>query len=203
MKVVRSICVDCGKEIVRFGFGGGQRKRRCEPCRLNKKRSDGRTYYAVHAAREILRSVAWGRQNPERMRGASARWKKKNPERTREKSRLYYQNNRTTELQRHRQYARLHPEIYAIAASNRRALLAGIPGDYSLEQWLEVVSKQGGLCFYCGERLPLTADHRIPITRLELSPTNYIDNIVGACKSCNSSKRVKTDAEFMDLRMAQ
>lgn len=41
-------------------------------------------------------------------------------------------------------------------------------------------------CAYCGRELPLSMDHVVPLSR---GGSNIIENIVPACKSCNSSKK--------------
>jgi hypothetical protein len=44
------------------------------------------------------------------------------------------------------------------------------------------------VCHYCPEKLnfeTITIDHRIPLSR---GGSNYFDNLVGACKKCNTEK---------------
>jgi 5-methylcytosine-specific restriction endonuclease McrA len=46
-----------------------------------------------------------------------------------------------------------------------------------------------GICYYCGRKVPreeLTMDHRIP---LALGGTSSRENIVPACKECNTKKK--------------
>lgn len=61
--------------------------------------------------------------------------------------------------------------------------------NYSLTEWKETVIFFGGECAYCGRTMKkgerLTRDHLVPIVE---GGTTTQDNIVPACKSCNSSK---------------
>lgn len=50
-----------------------------------------------------------------------------------------------------------------------------------------------GRCAYCGYEAKLHADHRMPLVR---GGSNTIDNILPACRSCNSRKNKKTEDEF-------
>ncbi len=53
-----------------------------------------------------------------------------------------------------------------------------------------------GICYYCGRRVPpeeLTMDHKIPLSRGGLSTR---ENIVPACKECNSKKKYLSPWEW-------
>jgi hypothetical protein len=67
----------------------------------------------------------------------------------------------------------------------------------------EVYKKTGGKCWYCGCELSpymnrmspdlFVIEHQIPISR---GGTNETNNLVPACRSCNSQKAYKTVEEF-------
>jgi len=67
------------------------------------------------------------------------------------------------------------------------------------EQRRDIWNKTGGRCYYCGVALNpftpggLTYDHMIPQSR---DGEHLIENLVLACKSCNSSKNDKTVEEY-------
>ncbi len=67
-------------------------------------------------------------------------------------------------------------------------------GSHTLEEYNEKVERFGGLCVYCNKNKGDTKDHIIPLSK---GGTNFIDNIVPACRSCNSSKRDKTLLEWI------
>jgi len=48
-------------------------------------------------------------------------------------------------------------------------------------------------CNYCSLIGPLEQDHRVPLAR---GGTNWIENILPACRACNASKHLLTEDEF-------
>ena len=60
----------------------------------------------------------------------------------------------------------------------------------------KILAKTGCRCAYCGWKLSdedYTADHIIPRSR---GGNNAIENLLPSCRSCNSSKGMKTLEEF-------
>ncbi len=53
------------------------------------------------------------------------------------------------------------------------------------EDWLEMVSRSKNRCYYCRKRKVLTMDHVIPLSK---GGKHVKENIVPACRSCNSTK---------------
>ena len=51
----------------------------------------------------------------------------------------------------------------------------------------------GERCAYRGEAGPLEPDHRVPLAR---GGTNFIANILPACRRCNAEKHTMTEDEF-------
>jgi 5-methylcytosine-specific restriction endonuclease McrA len=80
-------------------------------------------------------------------------------------------------------------------ASNqqRRTLLAATGGEYTPEQWQEVVARYGGVCLCCGADEDLTVDHVRPVI---LGGSSDISNLQPLCKSCNSRK----GGQYIDYR---
>ena len=56
-------------------------------------------------------------------------------------------------------------------------------------EWDAVVAFYGGLCAYCETTPWVDMDHVVPTSK---GGTHSIDNVVPACKSCNSSKKAQT-----------
>ncbi|MCR4338944.1 MAG: HNH endonuclease [Gemmatimonadaceae bacterium] len=77
----------------------------------------------------------------------------------------------------------------------RRARQVGATGRHTHEEWL-LVLRDLPMCFWCGRRdAALTKDHLFPLSR---GGTDDINNIVPACRRCNSRKREKTPREYLD-----
>jgi 5-methylcytosine-specific restriction endonuclease McrA len=87
----------------------------------------------------------------------------------------------------------------AASSHRRRAAKAEAPGDFTVEEFAALCEAHEYRCVYCGCDGKMTADHAIPLSR---GGSNYISNIVPACKSCNSSKGTRTVEEFLSWRVA-
>ncbi|KKL46533.1 hypothetical protein LCGC14_2344640 [marine sediment metagenome] len=74
-----------------------------------------------------------------------------------------------------------------ISHPKRRARKKGaIINDFSLDQWTEILEEFNYRCSYCGKgNVSLTQDHVLPLSK---EGNHTFDNIVPACKSCNSRK---------------
>lgn len=159
--------------------------------------------------------AAWRAKNPERRVLIQRRYNLKNRVLKNEKAHAYYEKNRERLLAAaHLRYAdnlekervriraarKARPEWARDARRRRRARVLSVPGQYSRQEWTELVLAWGGRCAYCGEvGGRLDPDHRIPLSRAALSPTNAIANIVPCCPTCNSRKGSKTEAEYRSL----
>lgn len=62
---------------------------------------------------------------------------------------------------------------------------------------LKALARDGYVCFYCGhEGKEMTIDHIIPISKAPELAID-IDNMVTACKPCNSSKGSRSQGSFL------
>lgn len=74
----------------------------------------------------------------------------------------------------------------------RHSRQKGLKSTFTHNEWLEAIDAFDGLCAYCGEDKELTRDHFIPVT----SDGEFtVENIIPACRSCNSSKN---NTEFFE-----
>lgn len=139
----------------------------------------------------------WLRRNPEKAREAVRQWRVRNPELTRARRRTY---RRTAYLRdaakinaQKAAYLATHPEVKRAKDHAYRARKIAANGSFTGAEWLELLSRSGYVCAYCGGPGPLEADHRVPLAR---GGTNFIDNILPACRSCNGRKHKMTEEEF-------
>jgi hypothetical protein len=140
-----------------------------------------RTYYKNNA--ESLRADQRERyrSDPTRSNSATMRWRQSHIEQSKEMR---------------RDWRRRNPEKQRLYKQNRRASLLNTDRTLTVEQWENIKSKYNHLCCYCGEPKPLTIDHWIPLSR---KGTHTANNVVPACKSCNSKKRTRTGEEYFAL----
>lgn len=79
----------------------------------------------------------------------------------------------------------------------RNAKKRGLEATLTDEEWNDILNRYNHSCAYCGTNSePLHQEHWIPLSR----GGNYTaDNIVPACKRCNSRKHTMTGEEFLEL----
>lgn len=82
---------------------------------------------------------------------------------------------------------------YMIRARLYKGLMTGTMNIASIVDDEKIKIKQGTTCSYCHSTADITADHLIPKYR---GGENSAENIVCACKSCNSSKGKKDLLEW-------
>jgi len=63
-------------------------------------------------------------------------------------------------------------------------------------QRLKVLARDGYTCMYCGSNENLTVDHVLPIVKHPELAMN-LDNMVVACKPCNSRKGSRSQGVFL------
>jgi len=116
-------------------------------------------------------------------------YRAKNLAQIKERQKLYYQENKGQVRLRQRAYYETHSELYTTFASRHRARKAQSPrNDFTAAQWTEIKALWHYRCAYCGlKTTPLCQDH---ITPLSKGGSHTASNIVPACRSCNSTKRV-------------
>ena len=89
----------------------------------------------------------------------------------------------------HRRWWQANPEKVAVKRHRRRSKIVGVGGDFTVQEWQELVDKFGHRCLKCGKfdtEVMLTADHVVPLIK---GGSNFISNIQPLCRSCNSGKR--------------
>jgi 5-methylcytosine-specific restriction endonuclease McrA len=139
----------------------------------------------------------WMKRNPEKAREAMRRWRERNPEIRRERDREYKRTaheRRGAEIDAIKaEWLRAHPEVRRAKDQGYRARKRAAEGSFTAKDWLALVEQHGGRCAYRGEPGPLEPDHRTPLSR---GGSNYIDNILPACRRCNAEKHQMTEEEF-------
>jgi len=103
--------------------------------------------------------------------------------------RTYYLNNKQRMKECQKKYRENNKEMVMvyqkIIAQKRRAEKNGLPNSYNRTEWVKTKKHFNNKCAYCGKEAKLTQDHFVPLSK---GGEYTINNIVPACKSCNSSK---------------
>jgi 5-methylcytosine-specific restriction endonuclease McrA len=164
-------------------------------------------------------SVAWQRANKDKVRQIEAKHRQKHAEKLREASRQYGAKNRDrraalwaeyypanaariceaarlrrvgdleTHRERDRAYRVANPVPHQLSEARRRAKKKACGGQVTAAEWLSILTYFGHACAYCLCQCEnLTMDHIEPLSR---GGAHAAENIVPACRPCNSRKSDK------------
>ena len=145
-------------------------------------------------------------KNREKGLAYSREYYKNNLEKEKEYQRQYYDKNREKMLAYSKKYREEHKEYYdekirtwsktekgklrsQRGCTKRRAREREMINTLTAKEWADTLETYNYRCAYCGVEfnceLPPTKDHVIPISK---GGHNIKENVVPACKSCNSRK---------------
>lgn len=124
----------------------------------------------------------------------SKRYNERNKEKCIENSKIYYQSHKEELLDKIKAYQKTERgrHLGAIRTNRRDALKRKLLASYSAEMWENCKETFNNKCAYCGNKFPLTQDHFIALSKKGEYTNN---NIICACRSCNSSK---SDKDFFE-----
>lgn len=171
--------------------------KQCSKCRKRKPRTveyfpirqqskDGFYGWCRECRTEIHRK--WRIEHAEQRRQTARKWRAKNPEKSRRQSAEYRRNN---------------PEQRRLQEQRREAKKRCLPATLTPQEWEDIKAAYNYSCAYCGKAWyeidgVLTQDHVIPVDQ---GGGYTADNIVPACRSCNSHKNNRTPEQAgMSLR---
>lgn len=134
---------------------------------------------------------AYRKRNPEVVKQALAKWLDKHPTYERDRARRRQKSSELPKLKAARaRWEKRHPAYRRVKGALRASL-----GAISVELLNRLLSEP---CVYCGAPGG-TIDHVVPVTR---GGTNSPENLVSACRSCNSSKKDRLPLEWFFDRPA-
>lgn len=162
----------------------------------NKKKISERmkVYNSKHKEINNKRSKKYHLDNIDKRKESGREWYKKNKKHANRLSKLWKKNNKKS-----------------ISTYNRkrRNLLYNTTGSHTEKEWQSKKMKYNNCCAYCGinedilknkyndkKWHKLTRDHIIPISK---DGTDYINNIVPSCITCNSIKNNNIDVKLIKL----
>ena len=136
--------------------------------------------------------------NPEKIRVAARARYAENPEKDRARGRARYAENPEKDRARCRRWRVANPEACALREHRRRARKKA-NGVFlvTVKEACRMLSKP---CYLCGVAPSTDLEHIVPIER---GGATSVGNLLGACRSCNSSKGTKLLVEYRRyVRMA-
>lgn len=132
-----------------------------------------KAYQEANRERLVEQKRAYFAQNKELWR----KWRNQNKDRYNENMRRYAQNNRGK---------------YVIYHQRRKTRRLSLEDNFTEKMWERCKTAFNDCCAYCGNQTKLSHDHFIALSK---GGEYTMNNIVPACKNCNSSKR---DADFFE-----
>lgn len=147
--------------------------------RGDELKAQKRAYYAATRERSLKRVKEYSDKNKAKILAYQADYYKTNTERVKSNVRAYRKSN---------------PDKKTHLENRRRASKFMNGGSHTLPDRLAKFQRLGNICFYCRQPKKLSIDHDIPLSR---GGTDDIDNILPACRSCNSKKHDRTAIEFL------
>jgi len=207
-------CSYCNKikALDEFGKHAGHRDGRVTRCKLCTKKiyQENREYYLEikrkyrrnekNREKELQAKKVYRQSNKEKILEYNKVYCRLNPEWAKKQARLYYWRNRGKRLIKVKEYKRNNRALYNELDRKRRSIKENLPTTLTKEEWSELLECYSYRCYYCRKKVDkLQKEHKIPLSR----GGGYTkDNIVPACKSCNSRKHTLTESEFRERQMA-
>lgn len=150
-------------------------------------------YYQDNKEKIKQYSKQYYHDNKEHYSQLNKQWHQENKEHRKQCKQQWHQENKEHCLQYAKQWRKLNKDKVAIYDARRRTLKKQLPSTLISKQWKGIKEEFNNQCAYCGEQLPLEQDHFIALSKGGEYTHN---NIIPACKSCNSSKNNKDFFEW-------
>lgn len=219
VQVTKKCTGPCGLELTldRFGKGNARhgRKAKCKACLAQIERgwreanssteeqkiaarARAKAWAEANPGRVKANQTAWAKANPEKVKAKSRKWNHANPEKVKANAKRWASENRGRVRQYSRDWQAENRDLYHEIQRRwrlenvdywrvRASALKKVLSDFLFENWVEILDEFNHRCAYClrGD-VKLTMDHVIPLSK---GGPHTRDNIVPACKPCNSKKK--------------
>lgn len=167
-----------------------------------KRNNDGLCSWCKECMRSYCRE--WSRTHPEKHIASVRKWERNHPDKASALRRKWRLANREKLRTGERNWRHNNPEKARLSHQRRRALKRTLPSTLTSAEWEDILATYGYQCAYCDKTwldCKLTQDHIVPISQ---GGGYTADNIVPACKSCNSRKNKRTPEQAtMTLRIPE
>jgi len=180
---LRGICKKC-TSIKQKGYYEKNRE---------KIKKQKQKYYQENRETLLENTAIYYQENVEKIKQYHKELHHSNKQRENERSKHYYQKNKENFLLKQKRRFLEKPEVYKMYAQKRRALKESLPATLTEQEWTYLKETFNNKCAYCGEASDLAQDHFVPLSK---GGPYTIENIIPACKRCNSSKRNSDFSEW-------
>lgn len=153
-------------------------------------------------------SIDYIKANLEQHRKNGQRWRTNNPEKARESDRKSaigcQERNPNKKREYDRNWRTNNPQRLRVLAQRRKARQRELPATLTHEQWKRCLEWWNNTCAYCGAQQDfwhvLEQEHYVAVT----AGGGYTaENIIPACKSCNTSKHNALAQQWLTSRFGK
>ena len=161
-------------------------------------REHDRKYYEENKEKKSKYMKDYVKDNKERIKERSKQWNREHPKQRKEYDSQYLILNREKIYAYHRKWSKTDKGRMVKQRGNvvRQARENKIINNLTSKEWVNILKEYKFKCAYCGCEFTLfnreTKDHVIPISK---GGHNIKENIVPACRRCNSKKSNKIISE--------
>lgn len=149
-----------------------------EECRLSRTKQ-----------MDNARCERWRKDNPERFLASMKRWRDANPDKANEGRRKWAENNRERTRENAKRWHAENPTKQAEYSHERRARQMGA---FVMEvSRQEIHDRDDGLCYLCGEHVPIEEMHLEHLIPLIKGGTHEPNNTAVSCAPCNLFKHAR------------
>jgi len=161
----------------------------CHPHWLIYNRAKAAKIRKSHPGEDAERARRWRKENPEKVQAKNKAWAAEQKAQGYPHLKAWIQANpeKARKLWRDsdKRWREANPDKAAAARHRKRARKAKAPGHHTGAELCALAAQFDGRCAYCGSPGD-TWDH---VLSLFQGGTNFVWNIVPACRSCNSKKQ--------------
>lgn len=140
------------------------------------------------------RNARWKRDNLEKDRAIRWSWQVRNRAHRAEIHRRWYELNREAVIRKTVEWQRENRVRRNVYLRGRRERISS--EHWTADDFDRAAALLDGACSYCGSTDNLTLDHVVPLAR---GGQHRVENLVAACKPCNSRKHAREELEFRAL----
>ena len=157
-----------------------------------KRKAAASAWYLANKEESKACHKRWSEANPEKASSASKRWGKINPEKANAASKKWSNANPEKRKAVASAWSDANPEKRRQYKHRRRAAKRSLLSTLTVAQWEDIKQHFDNACCYCGKKELLHQEHFLALSK---GGEYSHDNILPACRSCNSSKGSKN---FLD-----
>lgn len=156
-----------------------------------------------HPEKYQASQLKFRKNNPDRSREIKREWELRNKDRVVAKSANRYKQKRDSIRRQQREYEKNNPEKKRIRSQRRRTSVRSADGVYSDKDIRILYETQNARCGYCGILIywgvsrDIHIDHIHPLSK---GGSNWPNNFILTCESCNLGKGSKTFDEWKKAR---